>query len=76
MKSKTKNQSKLSWVQVQAEYKQKEFDEKAKELVWQLTDGGGFRNAHVFDTIRSLEWAYLALAAYRMAACDENYGRM
>lgn len=56
-----------SWLKIQANIKQREFDGKAKELVWQLTEGGGSKNIHVLDTIRSLEWAYLAMSSLKMA---------
>ena len=59
-----------SWCEIQRDYKQREFDTKAKELIWQLTEGGGSRNIHVLTTIRELEFAYLSCAAYGLAARD------
>lgn len=70
--SSIKTENVKSFVQAQADYKQREFNEKAKELIWQLTEGGGSKNIHVLDSLRSLEWAYLTCAAYKMVAKDEK----
>lgn len=64
--------TKQSFIEIQRDYKQREFDSKAKELIWQLTEGGGSKNIHVLATIRELEFAYLSCAAYTMAARDKS----
>ena len=74
--TKPKNYNKKTWVETQAEYKQKEFDEKAKELIWQLTEGGGSKSLYVLESLRSLEWSYLACAAYRMAEKGEKHQKI
>ena len=63
-------QLKESWLEKQATHYQNQFDATAKELVWQLTEGGGSKNVHVLDTLRNLQWNYLVCASYRLAARD------
>ena len=44
-----------------------QFDQKAKDLVNQLTYGGGLENIHLLGTIRDLEFLYLMIASHRAA---------
>ena len=71
-KTKTKRKT---WVQTQSEISQADFDAKAKELIWQLTEGGGSRNIHILDTIRQLEFSYIKTAAYGLAVRDEEWSK-
>jgi hypothetical protein len=59
-----------SWVEAQAKHQEEAFNKLSKDLIWQLTIGGGISNVHILDTLRQLEWLYLTCAAYRAAAKD------
>jgi hypothetical protein len=67
-KPNTETKPSKSWAEVQADYRQEAFDRSAKELVWILTEGGGSKNVLLLETLRQMEWAYLACAACRLAA--------
>ncbi len=71
-KTNKKSVVKKTWVAEQLDRSEKEFETKSKELIWQLTEGGGIKNIHIFDTIRSLEFIYLKCGAYGLAARDEK----
>lgn len=71
-KNKPTETKRETWVEVQVRHSQTSFDETAKDLIWQLTTGGGSKNMHILDSIRNLEFAYLKCAAYTMAARDQN----
>jgi len=61
-----------SWLETCLDRSQKEFDDKAQELVWQINVGGSSKNIHILDTIRSLHWHYLQLAAYTLGVRQEQ----
>jgi hypothetical protein len=66
-KKKTSYDSALSFTKYRLNNLEKEFEEASKNFIWQIQQGGGWKNIHMLDTIRKLNFLYTNIAAHHDA---------
>ncbi len=63
MPKKKETKDTRNWCEIQRDACFRDFDNAARDFIWQYQEGGGIRNIHMGDTLRTLQWKYTQGAA-------------